>query len=296
MEPRDPSLRRRRLLDRLGLAVLAGLAGAALLPLLHILYTVAVNGAAAIARSGLVEFLTAPPRPLDPENPGGIGPALLGSLWLIALSAAIGVPLAVFAGVFIAEFRRAGLSRLVLLLSLLLVEFPTILVGLYVYTVYVLPRQRATGGVGEGYSLLAGALALALVMMPYVAVQVSEALRGVPRELREAAFSLGASRLKTVYRVLLGVARRGILVGVLIGLAKAAGETAPLLFTIGGGFEAYPRSPLQHGGAVPLLIYEYIQQAQPGYHQLAWGASLVLLALVSGIMLASRLLVRRVRL
>ena len=292
----DPALARRRLVNRLGLGLIALLSLAALLPLFHILYTVTVNGLDAIRRSGLVEFLTAPPRPYDAEHPGGIGPALAGSLILIALSTLIGVPLAVVTGVFISEFRRSGLSRLVLVLALLLVEFPTILVGLYIYTVYVLPSQRASGEAGTGYSLMAGALALALVMMPYVAVQASEALRGVPRELREAAFSLGASRLKTVYRVILGIARRGILVGVLIGIAKAAGETAPLLFTIGGGFEAYPHSPFEPGGAVPLLIYEYIQQALPGYHILAWGASLVLLAIVFTIMLASRLLVRRVRL
>ena len=278
----------RRLKDRLGRALVAVLALAALAPLFHIAFTVAVNGAEAIARSGLLEFLTAPPRPTDPRHPGGIGPALLGSLLLIAVSAGIGVPLALFTGVFVSEFRRSGLARLVLLLALLLVEFPTILVGLYIYSIVVKPMHT--------YSVLAGALALAIVMMPYVAVQVSEALRGVPRDLREAAFSLGVSRAKAVYRILIGVARRGILVGALIGLAKAAGETAPLLFTLGSAFEAPPRGLLSPGGAVPLLIYLYIQQPGEGYRLLAWGASLVLMIIVSAIMASSRLLVRRVRL
>ncbi len=278
----------RRIANTLGVALILSLAALALLPLLHIVATVTVNGAKAIAKSGLVEFLTSPPRPFNPEDPGGIGPALLGSLRLILYSLLIGVPLAVFTGVFIAEFRKAGISRLLLILSLLLVEFPTILVGLYIYAIVVKPAGS--------YSLAAGALALSIVMMPYVAVQVSEALRGVPWDLREAALAVAGSRLRAVYNILLGVARRGVLVGVLIGIAKAAGETAPLLFTAGGVYNSYDPCPLHPGGAVPLLIYEYIQQPGPGYRELAWGASLILLAIVSLIMIASRLAVREVRL
>ncbi|WP_219336907.1 phosphate ABC transporter permease PstA [Pyrodictium delaneyi] len=279
---------RRRLANILGLAILALLALLAVAPLAHIIYTVIVNGANVIAKVGLFDFLTSPPRPQNPQNPGGIGPVLLGSAMLIALASAIGVSLALVAGVFVAEFRRAGISRLVLILSLLLVEFPTILVGLYIYATIVQPMGT--------YSMLAGALALSLVMMPYVAVQVSEALRGVPQDLREAAFSLGISRLKAVYRIILGIARRGILVGILIGVAKVAGETAPLLFTIGGAFNKPPTSLTEPGGAVPLLIYEFIQQPGPGYHELAWGASLILLTIVFSIMVIARLLVKGVRL
>ncbi|KSW12410.1 hypothetical protein CF15_06695 [Pyrodictium occultum] len=278
----------RRAKNVLGLALIAALAAAAVAPLLHIVYTVAVNGYKAIARSGLWEFLTAPPRPQNPENPGGIGPVLLGSLVLVALSSLMGVAMALPAGVLVAEFRRAGISRLVLVLGLLLVEFPTILMGLYIYATLVEPLGT--------YSVLAGALALALVMMPYVIVHVSEALRGVPHELREAAFSLGLPRLKTVYRVILGIARRGILVGILVGLAKVAGETAPLLFTLGGTYGEPPSGLLKPGGAVPLLIYEFIQQPGDGYHELAWGASLVLLVIIFAIMIAARMLVKEVEL
>ena len=279
---------RRRVANILGLAVFALLALLAVAPLAHVVYTVVVNGVKVISKVGLPDFLISPPQPQNPNNPGGIGPVLLGSAMLIALASAIGVSLALFAGVFVAEFRRAGISRLVLVLSLLLVEFPTILVGLYIYAIVVQPMGT--------YSMLAGALALSLVMMPYVAVQVSEAFRGVPHDLREAAFSLGVSRLKAVYRVILGVARRGIIVGVLIGIAKVAGETAPLLFTIGGAFNRPPTGLTEPGGAIPLLIYEYIQQPGPGYHELAWGASLVLLAIVFTIMVVARLLVKGVRL
>jgi phosphate transport system permease protein len=284
--PRLPASRKAK--NLLGMGLLAALAAAALLPLLHIVAVVALNGYQAIARSGLVGFLTEPPNPLDPQHPGGIGPALAGTALLVALSTAMAVALAIPAGVFIAEFRRAGISRLTLMLALILVEFPTVLVGLYIYATEV----RYVGR----YNMLAGALALAIVILPYMAVQVSEALRHVPQELREAAFSLGSSRLKTVYRVLLSIARRGVLVGVLIGMAKAAGETAPLLFTIGGFFETPPHGLLDRGGAVSLLIYDYAQQSLPGYHLLAWGAALVLLVIVSAIMVAARLLVKEVRL
>ena len=175
-----------------------------------------------------------------------------------------------------------------MMLTLILVEFPTVLVGLTIYATEV-------KWVGH-YNMLAGALALAIVVLPYMAVHVSEALRGIPRDLREAAFSVAASRMKAVYRILVGVARRGILVGVLMGLAKAAGETAPLLFTIGGYFQVPPQGLTGPGGAVSLLIYSYAQQALPGYRLLAWGAALVLMAIVFAVMIAARLLVREVRL
>lgn len=278
----------RRLANYLGLAAVAAFAALALAPLFHIVGVVVLNGLDAVKRSGL-SLLTAPPNPTDPAHPGGIGPALAGTAMLVAVAMLFSVLLAIPAGVFIAEFRRAGVSRLTMLLALILVEFPTVLVGLTVYAVEV---ERIVGR----YNMLAGSLALAIVVLPYMAVQVSEALRHVPKELREAAFSLGVSRLTAVYRILVGVARRGILVGILIGMAKAAGETAPLLFTIGGYFETAPRSLLDPGGAVSLLIYEYAQQPQPGYHVLAWGAALVLLLIVFAIMIAARYFVREVRL
>lgn len=278
----------RRLANYLGLAAVAAFAALALAPLFHIVGVVALNGLEAVKRSGL-SLLTAPPNPTDPAHPGGIGPALAGTAMLVAVAMLFSVLLAIPAGVFIAEFRRAGVSRLTMLLALILVEFPTVLVGLTVYAVEV---ERMVGR----YNMLAGSLALAIVVLPYMAVQVSEALRHVPKELREAAFSLGVSRLTAVYRILVGVARRGILVGILIGMAKAAGETAPLLFTIGGYFETAPRSLLDPGGAVSLLIYEYAQQPQPGYHVLAWGAALVLLLIVFAIMIVARFFVREVRL
>jgi len=281
------SSRLRQLKNFTGLAAITLLSILAILPLFHIIGTVAINGLKAITRSGL-DFLTKPPNPLNPSQPGGIAPVLKDSLLLVILSSIIGIPLALLTGVFISEFRSATISRLVFTLSLLLVEFPTILVGLYVYSVIVKPMGH--------YSLLAGAISLSLVMMPYVAVQVSEALRNTPRDVREAAFSLGVSRTRVVYNILLGAARKSIIVGVLIGVAKIAGETAPLLFTAGGSFTSQTTCALKPGGAIPLMIYEYIQQPGEGYRILAWGASLILLLVVFTIMIIAKILVKEVKL
>jgi len=279
---------RRRIKDVVGRLLIALVGLAALFPLFHIFISIAYNGVKVIATSGIVEFLTRTPNPASPHNPGGIGPALAGSLVLAVVATAIAIPIALNAAIFISEFRGSPASRFALLLSLLLVEFPTIIVGLYVYAVVVEPMKR--------FSLLAGSIALALVMLPYVVTQASEALRQIPRDLREAAYSLGLPRLKTVYRLMLGIARRGILVGVLIGLAKALGETAPLLFTVYGAFNTYPTSLLDPGAAVPLLIYIYAQQPGEGYQAIAWGAAFILLVMVTGIVLVAKKLVPRVHL
>lgn len=279
---------RRRIKDIVGRLLIALVGLAALFPLFHIFISIAYNGVKVIATSGIVEFLTRTPNPASPHNPGGIGPALAGSLALAVVATAIAIPIALNAAIFISEFRGSPASRFALLLSLLLVEFPTIIVGLYVYAVVVEPMKR--------FSLLAGSIALALVMLPYVVTQASEALRQIPRDLREAAYSLGLPRLKTVYRLMLGIARRGILVGVLIGLAKALGETAPLLFTVYGAFNTYPTSLLDPGAAVPLLIYIYAQQPGEGYQAIAWGAAFILLVMVTGIVLVAKKLVPRVHL
>ncbi len=278
----------RRIKNVAGVAAIIVLAALALSPLFHIVAVVVLNGLRAIELTGPLDFLAAPPNPQNPRHPGGIGPALAGTAILVALTSIFSIALALPTGVFVAEFRRAGISRLTLVLTLILVEFPTVLVGLTVYATEVKWVQR--------YNMLAGAIALAIVVLPYMAVHVSEALRHVPKDLREAAFSLGASRLKTVYEVVLSVARRGILVGILIGVAKAAGETAPLLFTVGGFFDTYPSGLLKPGGAVPLMIYEYIQQPGQGYHMLAWGAALVLMVIVFAVMIIARMGVKEVRL
>jgi len=169
-----------------------------------------------------------------------------------------------------------------------MMEFPTILVGLFVMQILVIPMGS--------YSALAGALALAVVMMPYVAVYTEEALRGIPPTYREAAFSLGLTRFKVVFRVLVGMARKGILTGVLIGVAKVAGETAPLLFTAGGSSRIYFAGLDKPIGAIPLLIYNLVQQPYENYHEIAWGAAFLLMLIFLAIFLPIRLSLKEVKL
>ncbi len=257
-----------------------------IIPLFHILFSVFYNGLPVLIKGG-IEFLTGT-LPPPGEELGGIGPALVGTFVLVFLSSLIGLPIALIAGIYAAEYPTSFLGRATKLLLQIMMEFPTILVGLFVMQVLVIPLGT--------YSAIAGAFALAIIMMPYVAVTTEEALREIPSTYREAAFSLGFSRAQVVFKVLVKIAKRGILTGVLIGLAKVAGETAPLLFTAGGSTRIYFAGIDKPIGAVPLLIYQLIQQPYENYHQIAWGASFVLMLIFLAIFIPIRLKLREVRL
>ena len=191
-------------------------------------------------------------------------------------------------GVFSAEYPNSVIGKATRTLLLIMMEFPTILVGLFVMNVLVLPMGT--------YSAIAGALALAIVMMPYVAVYTEQALRDIPKIYREGAFALGLKRVTVVFRIMMGMARKGIVTGILIGMAKVAGETAPLLFTAGGSSRIYFTGIDKPIGAVPLLIYQLVQQPYENYHQIAWGASLVLMLIFLAIFIPIRLSIKEVKL
>lgn len=278
--------RRRVLKDRMFTIAVAILGAAALAPLFHIVYTVTVNGVPAVLEAG-VSFFTEPPAPPGSQRLGGIAPALVGSAWLAVLSTAAGIPIAFLVGLFLYEFRESRLARIVRVFAMSLLEIPTILVGMLVYTVIVVPLG--------GFSVVAGAVALAIVMLPYVATYVERALDSVPATYREAALGIGLSRARTA-ALLAGIARRGILAGFLIGFAKAIGETAPLLFTVGSARNSVNLSPLEPGDAVPLLVFQFIATPYENWVRLAWGAAFVLTLLVLVVFLALRAVVREVRL
>jgi len=254
-------------------------------PLLHIISSVFVKGLPVLIRGG-VSFLTdtlAPPS----DGLGGVGPAILGTFVLIFLSSLMGLPIALMAGIYSAEYPRSIVGRATKILLQIMMEFPTILVGLFAMELLVIP-------IGS-YSVLAGAFALAIIMMPYVAISTEEALKEIPKTYREAAFSLGLSRVQVVFRVLIKMAKRGTLTGILIGMAKVAGETAPLLFTAGGSERIYFLGLDRPIGAIPLLIYQLIQQPYDNYHQIAWGASLLLMLIFLGIFIPTTLKLREVK-
>ncbi len=272
--------------EKIFIALIIILSILAIVPLFHILFSVFYNGLPVLLKGG-INFLTGT-LPPPGEELGGIGPALVGTFVLVFLSSLIGLPIALIAGIYAAEYPTSFLGRATKLLLQIMMEFPTILVGLFVMQILVMPMGT--------YSAIAGAFALAIIMMPYVAVTTEEALREIPSTYREAAFSLGFSRAQVVFKVLVRIAKRGILTGVLIGLAKVAGETAPLLFTAGGSTRIYFAGIDEPIGAIPLLIYQLIQQPYENYHQIAWGASLVLMLIFLAIFIPIRLKLREVRL
>ena len=263
------------------LVAMAILTFVGILPLFHIIVTVFTEGLPVIAEKGFT-FLT------GTLSNGGIGPAIAGTFILMFLSSLIGLPVALLVGIYAYEYPNSLIGRWTKTLLQIMLEFPTILVGVFVMNIVAIPMGT--------YSGFAGAFALAVILMPYVAVYTQEAMRQIPFTYREASFGLGLSRIKIISRILVPLSKRGILTGVLIGMAKVAGETAPLLFTVGGLYQSYPTSITKPIGAIPLLIYTLIQSPSNADHAMAWGASLVLLLIFLLIFIPVRASLKEVRL
>ncbi|NPA97816.1 MAG: phosphate ABC transporter permease PstA [Crenarchaeota archaeon] len=260
--------RSRMLKDRVFTLLVFTLAIVGIAPLFAILSAIIINGFKTIISIGPSFLYGLPSSPLS-SSPGGIGPALVGSLVIMFLSMMIGYPLAFMAAVLAVEYPKSIIGRAVDVLAKSLMEVPSILIGILVYAIIVVPMG--------GFSAWAGSIAVSLVILPYIYTHIETALRNIPSELKLASYSLGLSRAKTVFVVFTSKARRGLLTAALIGLARASGETAPLLFTIGGNWFTYFQGLGKPIGAIPLLIYTYTLTPYPNYHEAAWGASLVLL-------------------
>lgn len=272
----------RELKNKVFIAYLMFSALLVILPLFHILLSVFANGIPVILKYGF-EFLTET-LPAPNREGGGIFPAIYGTFMIVFLASLMGIPLAVLAGIFVAEYPNNALSRATRSLLLIMMEFPTILVGLFVMAVLVIPLGS--------FSALAGALALMIVMLPYVATYTEQAMRSVPVQYKEGAYALGLRKVRVVFSITLRIAKKGVITGLLIGLAKVSGETAPLIFTAGnawrstGGF-------LEPAGAIPLWIYYLVQQPYANYHEIAWGSAFVLMIFFLAVFLPIRLIMVR---
>ena len=271
--------------EKLFLVTIFTLTLVGILPVFHVLAEVLVKGAEAISRHGLSILTT---------TSNGILASLVGTTILSILASLLGIPLAIAAGLFVAEFSETKLAKITRIVSRSLLEVPTVLLGMLVYIIMVVPMH--------GFSLLAGAVALALVMLPYVMVHVEQAIESVPPMYREAGYSIGMTRAEVLIGIVAGIARRGIATGVLMGFAKAMGETAPLLFTIGAARTTLPctrplplANVLDPGDAVPLMVFQYAQMPQPIYHDMAWAGSLILVIAFLIVFFAVRSLVKEVR-
>jgi len=228
-------------------------------------------------------FFTQLPKPVG-ETGGGMANAIVGSLKLLMLAAAMGLPVGLLAGVYLAEFGGKTFSFIIRYTTDLLNGVPSIVIGIFAYSLVVLPVKH--------FSALAGGVALGMMVIPVTVRSTEEFLRSVPGSLREGAMALGASKWKTIATVVLPAASGGILTGMLLALARVAGETAPLLFTAFGnrfwspGFE-------QPTASLPVMIYTYAIAPYDDWHRQAWAAGLVLLGLVLVANLGARLLLNR---
>jgi phosphate transport system permease protein len=251
----------------------------AVAPLLFIVGYVLFRGAAAIDW----RFLTTLPKPMGEEG-GGIANALLGSGIVVAIAGLVAVPLGVFAGIFLAESRHSRVAPVARLSVEVLMGLPSIVIGVIAWLWLVRPMKSFSG--------LSGGVALAMIMLPVVTLATEETLRLIPVSLREASLALGVSYPRTVLKVLVPAAASGIVTGILLGVARALGETAPLLFTAFGS-PYLVTSPLKPMETLPHAIFTLATSPYDSAHLAAWGASFILMVLVLSLNLLTRLVTAR---
>ena len=271
-------LRWRRARSRLfeGLCAVASLTGVGVL--LAILVYIASKGIGALN----LNFFTKTPAPAG-ETGGGMANAIVGTLIVVAIAAAIALPLGLGTGAYLAEFGSGRFASLVRLLADVLTGVPSIVVGILAYELVVVRMHK--------FSALAGGIALAALMLPPIVRTTEEMLRLVPREYAEAALALGAPRWRTVLAIVFPAATGGLITGVMLALARAAGETAPLLFTAFGNtfWNVHLTQPM---AALPLQIYQYAISPYDDWHAQAWAGALVLVLLVLVLNVLARLATR----
>jgi phosphate transport system permease protein len=229
------------------------------------------------------DFFTKLPVPLG-ETGGGMANAILGSLKLLFLATLFGVPIGLLGGVYLAEFGGRTVPFIVRYTADLLNGVPSIVIGIFAYALVVMPMHH--------FSTLAGGFALGIMVIPTVIRNTESFLRDVPRSLREGSFALGANKWRMIATVVLPAASSGIMTGVLLALARVAGETAPLLFTAFGNRFWSPGwgQPI---ASLPVVIYNYAVSPYDDWHRQAWAAGLVLLGLVLIANLGCRLVLNR---
>jgi phosphate transport system permease protein len=223
-------------------------------------------------------FFTKLPTPVG-ESGGGMANAIVGSAKLLLFAALIGVPIGFFGAIYLAEFSGATAAFIVRYAADLLNGVPSIVIGIFAYSLVVLPFKH--------FSTLAGGFALGLMMVPITLRSTEEFLRAVPRALREGAMALGASKWKTIVTVIVPAAYRGILTAILLAFARVAGETAPLLFTSFGN-RLWSPGWNQPTAALPEMIYRYALAPYDDWHRQAWAAGLVLLGLILVVNIVAR--------
>lgn len=269
----------RRLVSHFMVGLMAVAVIVALLPLLFILGTLLVKGAGSLN----LAFFTRMPVPAG-ETGGGVAHAIVGTLIMVGTACLMGLPIGIAAGIFCAEYAGTAVAKGVRFLADVMNGTPSIVVGVFAWT-WIVARQRH-------FSAFAGAAALAVLMIPMVLRTTEELIKLVPNSLREAALALGYPRWRTSLSVMLRTALPGMVTGILLAVARVAGETAPLLFTALGS--QYLSSDLkQPMAALPLVVFTYATGPYEEWHRLAWATALVLILVVLLLSIASRLATRQ---
>jgi phosphate transport system permease protein len=252
--------------------------------LIVILGYIAMRGLTSIS----LQFLIDTPKPVG--EGGGIGNAIVGSLVLLALASVVGLPLGIAAGIYLAEFGDNWFANIVRFVTDTLTGVPSIVIGVFVYTLIVIPQKH--------FSTLAGGVALAIIMIPIVTRTTEEMIRLVPTSLREGALALGAPQWRVTLGVVLPAASSGIATGAMLAVARVSGETAPLLFTAFGSrffFDYHhPVAALDEPiASLTVQIYNYAISPYDEWHAQAWAATLVLMTLILLINIAVRFFTRK---
>ena len=254
----------------------------AVVPLVLVLYYVASQG---IKVLNVGFFTQAQPQP-GLKTGGGMGPAIFGSLMMIGIASVIGLPLGILGGIYLSEFGNNRFGGIVRFSADVLNGIPSIVIGIFVYTIAVLPVTKATQG-EMSFSAWAGGLALGVMMVPTIMRTTEEIVKLVPMAMREAALALGATRWRAVFKIVLNSAKGGIITGVLLAVARISGETAPLLFTALSN-NYFNSNPNKATASLPVTIFTFATSADDHWKSLAWGGALVLVSMIAILSLAAR--------
>ena len=270
---------RRKLTSSLFVGFCAGSVLLALVPLAFILFFVVSEGVQALN----FDFFTSMPKPVG-EPGGGMANAIVGTLMLAGLGSLLAIPIGIISGIYMSEYAGSRFASAVRFAADTLNGVPSIVIGVFVYGIAVLPFKQ--------FSALAGGLALGIMMIPIISRTTEELLLLVPHTMREGALALGATRARAVFSVVLPAALPGIITGVMLALARIAGETAPLLFTSFNN-RFFTTSLTQPISSLTVQVFAYAIAPYPDWHRQAWAGALVLVTMVSLCSLLARLATRR---
>lgn len=310
-----------------GMTVLAfALTGLALLPLVEILWSILRQGMPQLS----LQSITSLPAPVGVEGPNGFGNAIVGTLIMVGIASAISIPFGLLTGIYLSEFgKNSKTASGIRFITTVLTGIPSVIIGVFAYAVVVVTkiainngqifigREAVDQGIGVplpgflgaianlfnydintlsigvgGFSALAGGFALSILMLPVVALTTEEALKLVPISQRFASAALGATRFQTTFKIVVSTALSGVTTGILLAVARAAGETAPLVFTALFS-DNWPDGLFNPTPSLSVLIYNYANSPFPEQNNLAWTASVVLVSLILLISVASRMVTRR---